>query len=256
MNEAEKPKRLYQQVAIKLRRLVDDQDFPVGSRLPAERELALMFGVSRPTIREAVIALELEGLVEVRTGSGVYVLRSDPSDPEKDAVADMDVGPFELTEARALFEPEAAALAATLITDEEIKSLEVAVDAMARENKDNVTGENADHDFHMIIARATRNSAIASVIDDLFVARERSFLSRNIYEYVRKTGQQPAIEDHRAILEALRSRDPQASRLAMRSHLMGVIENILLATEVEAVEEIKRKVKADRERFSRAHQIG
>lgn len=246
-------KRLYQQVAAELRRHIGEGRFPVGSRLPAERELASMFGVSRPTIREAVIALELEGLVVVRTGSGVYVQEAAP---EEDGVDDLDVGPFELTEARALFESETAALAATLITDEEIERLEAAIAAMEKENLENVSGENADREFHLIIARATRNSAIAAVIEDLWEARERSVLTRRMYEHVRRTGVKPAIADHREILEALRARDAQRARLAMRTHLTRVIDAILEATEIEAVEEARRRVSANRERYSIANRIG
>jgi len=253
MNKSVKTRRLYQEVAARLVQLIEERAYAVGSRLPSERELATMFGVSRPTMREAVIALELGGRVEVRTGSGVYVLK--PAD-DKQSIFDMDVGQFELTEARALFESEAAALAATLITDEEIAALETAIEAMQKENENHISGETADHDFHMIIARATRNSAIASVIDDLWNARDESYLARNMYEIGRNSGIIPAVDDHRVILEALRARDPQAARLAMRSHLMNVIEEILLATEAEAVEEAKRKVGVNRKRYLMAKNIG
>ncbi len=107
-----KEPRLYQQVAEKLLELIETGNYTVGKRLPAERELASMFGVSRPTIREAVIALEIENFVEVRTGSGVYVLEKQR---DNSGMSEKDIGPFELTEARALFEGETAALAAATL---------------------------------------------------------------------------------------------------------------------------------------------
>src|SRR5688572_16760828 len=154
-------KRLYQQVAEKLMALIDAQKYRTGSRLPAERKLAERFKVSRPTIREAIIALELAGYVEVKTGSGVYVIEHS----ESSAVPpELDVGPFELTEARILVEGEAAALAATLITDEEIEQLEAALVDMQHANEEKPTSEAQDRKFHLLIAQATRNSAIVSVI--------------------------------------------------------------------------------------------
>ena len=91
--------RLYQELARKLLGEIAAGKFPVGARLPAERELAAQYAVSRPTVREAVIALEVQGLVEVRIGSGAYVVRL----PREDDVASFGVSAFELTEARLLF---------------------------------------------------------------------------------------------------------------------------------------------------------
>ena len=127
-SSTEKSPRLYQQVAEKLVALIESEKYTVGMRLPAERDLAAMFNVSRPTIREAVIALELENFVEVRMGSGVYIIENTKG---KSRFSDKDVGPFELTEARALFEGEAAALAATMITDEELAELAETLNEMA-----------------------------------------------------------------------------------------------------------------------------
>ena len=73
------PRRLYRQIADQLRVLIDGGEFPAGARLPPERDLAVQLGVSRPSVREALIALEVEGRVEVRMGSGIYVRAADPS---------------------------------------------------------------------------------------------------------------------------------------------------------------------------------
>jgi len=249
----EKFPRLYQQVAEKIVALIESQQYTVGMRLPAERELAAMFEVSRPTIREAVVALELECFVEVRMGSGVYVIENNKG---KSRFSGQDVGPFELTEARVLIEGEAAALAATMITNEELAELAQTLDEMACENNnDTDTHEAADKKFHMIIARATNNSAISSIIEELWDEREVSTLTRRMYQTVRDSGVKPSVEEHRAVYEALKARDAQSARTLMREHLMRVIDSILQATEIEAVEAARKQVLKSRERFSRTRTI-
>jgi DNA-binding FadR family transcriptional regulator len=244
-----KSPRLYLQVAEKIVALIESENYTVGMRLPAERDLAVMLNVSRPTIREAIIALEIEGVVEVRLGSGVYVVEHKK---KKIRFADKDVGPFELTEARALFEGEAAALAATMITDEELVQLLDTLNEMACENNNDMdTHEEADKKFHMIIARATNNSAISSVIEGLWDERESSTLTKRMYQKVRDSGVKPSVEEHREIYEALKAHDAQSARVLMRTHLMRVIDGILEATEIEAVEAARKQVVKSRERFGR-----
>ena len=102
----------------------------------------------------------------------------------------------------------------------------------------------------MIIARATNNSAISSVIEDLWDERERSALTRRMYQTVRDSGIKPSVEEHRDIYGALKAHDSHAARTLMREHLMRVIDGILQATEVEAVEAARKKVTRSRERFS------
>ncbi|MEO9102099.1 MAG: GntR family transcriptional regulator, partial [Burkholderiaceae bacterium] len=105
------PQRLYRQIAAQLSALIANGEYDAGARLPAERDLAKQFGVSRPSIREALIALEVEGWVEVRTGSGVYVMQR--LQPDEAAFGDMQWDPLELIRARRVVESEVAALAAT-----------------------------------------------------------------------------------------------------------------------------------------------
>ena len=105
--------RLYRQIAEQLRSLMQSGEFPAGSRLPAERELAQQMGVSRPSVREALIALEVEGWVEVRTGSGVYVLeRPEAVNGHAVQVPASEWGPLELIRARRVIEGEIASMAA------------------------------------------------------------------------------------------------------------------------------------------------
>lgn len=241
-----KSARLYQQVAEKLARAIAGGSYKVGERLPAERELAASHGVSRPTVREAIIALELDGLVEVKVGSGVYVAAK-PARGQTPVA--MDIGPFELTEARLIVEGEIAALAATLITDAEVAELTRLLDQMEEGNKVG-TGEVADRLFHLAIAAATRNSAMVALVDYFWTVRNRSPQCVLMFEKSRAKGYAPVVAEHLAIVEALRARDPVRARAAMREHLSRVLQYLLDASEVEALEAAKAQVAAQRDRFA------
>jgi GntR family transcriptional repressor for pyruvate dehydrogenase complex len=195
-----------------------------------------------------MIALEILGWVDSRHGSGIYVNEHLPAQVRAD---DLDIGAFELTEARRLFEGEAAALAATTITDEELTELETILDDMIKENKRREPGEMADRRFHVAIARATRNTAITTVVENLWDVRYRSTLCRHMLERARSVGVQPRIGEHRHILAALRKRDPKAARKAMRDHLARVIEGLLEATETEAVNSAQKKAVSRRKEYTR-----
>ena len=240
--------RLYKRVADELRTAILAGRHPAGQRLPAERELAEMFNVSRPTIREAVIALELQGLVEVRVGAGVFVL--EPSAAERGAGPELTIGPFELMEARKIIESETVALAATLIDDEQLERLDRIIDRM-EENRLGIQGEDADRQFHVAIAESTGNSALAAVIDDLWEIRETSPMVINLMEKARSKGVRPVADEHRAIVAALRKRDPVAARAAMQRHLTRVIDLLLKATETEAMQRVQTEIAARRQRFRR-----
>src|SRR5688572_32358152 len=108
--QAVETKRLYRQIAEQLGALIAAGEFPLGSRLPPERDLAVQLGVSRPSVREALIALEVQGLVEVRMGSGIYVTAREAAPASRDVQSAL--GPFEILRARHLVEGELAAVAA------------------------------------------------------------------------------------------------------------------------------------------------
>lgn len=240
--------RLYQRVAEQLAEVIASGEYPVGSRLPAERKLAERFNVSRPTVREAIIALELAGCVEVKGGSGVYVTSGSSSNL---AATELDVGAFEILEARLCFESEAAALAAKSITDEELNELRAALASMVAENEQEQVTEYADELFHLIIAKATHNEAIVSVCKHLWSLRNSSNVSTSILDKVRRAGSRPRIDEHQRILEAIERRDPEAARDAMRDHLHRVVDQLLDSTEAQAIEDARKKVSLERERFSR-----
>ena len=161
-----KNRRLFWRIVEKIEHLIDSGIYPPGSRLPPERELADNYGVSRPTIREAIIALEVRERVEVKTGSGIYVAENQSA--EKSAVK---ISAFELTQARALVEGEAAALAATTITEEELAALHQTLVDMENE----ANAEDADEQFHLIISKATRNNAILVAVEKLWHLRSNLY---------------------------------------------------------------------------------
>ena len=241
-------RKLYRQVADAIMASIKSGDYEPGSRLPSERDLAASFKVSRPTIREAMIALEIHGLVEARQGSGIYVTDHPPAQIGAD---DLDIGAFELTEARRLFEAEAAALAATIITEEQLREIEEILGDMIKENARKQKGEMADRRFHVAIARATRNSAITAVIENLWDIRHKSPLCAHMLERARSVGVQPRISEHRRILAALRKHDSQAARNAMRDHLARVIDGLLAATETDAVDSARKKAVSKRHEYTR-----
>lgn len=241
-------RKLYQQVANAIAESIREGDFQAGHRLPSERDLAEEYKVSRPTVREAMIALEIRGLVEARHGSGVYVTEAAPVEVP---APELDIGAFELTEARRLIEGESCALAATTITDQELIDLERILDDMVEENEHDVRGDLADRRFHVTIARATRNSALVTVIENLWDLRYKSPLCRAMLERARQVGVRPLIDDHQEILSALKARDPREARNAMREHLGRVIDNLLTATEIDAMQQARSEVAARRTELAR-----
>ncbi|WP_416308164.1 FadR/GntR family transcriptional regulator [Neptunicella sp. SCSIO 80796] len=221
--QAIKNDRLYMKVAEQLRKLVDRGVIKPGERFPSERELAEQLGVSRPTIREAMIALELSGVIEIRTGSGIYV-SNQKSKIELD-FADKGIGLFEILEIRYIIEAEACALAASRITDEQLDRLRDAVKEMEEEEKKPDASEKADCKFHLIIAEAAQNSAILAVVNWLWELRNQSELSSAFLEQIREEGVHPSIAEHHKILQALEQRNPEKARIAMKMHIENATEN-------------------------------
>src|ERR1700756_2816229 len=158
-------RRLYRQIADQIAALIEKGEYGAGQRLPPERDLAKQLGVSRPSVREALIALEVEGYVEVRVGSGVYVLG--PSPAGRPATLPADSGPFELIRARWLIEGECAALAAKAATKAHVRAMEEALEQMEAERDRGTMPLAADRLFHLRIAEASGNSALALVVKTL-----------------------------------------------------------------------------------------
>ncbi|MBT8069169.1 MAG: FadR family transcriptional regulator [Xanthomonadales bacterium] len=245
-------KRLYRNVLNKMLDLIDRGEFPAGGRLPPERELAERFDVSRPTIREAIIALETLDRVEVKTGSGIYVL-----DHHLNSGNGIEhISPFELTESRALIEGEAAALAASHINAAELQELEDSLYEMAQENEDGELAEgDADKKFHHIIAQATRNAMLVTIIEHMWHVRNNAPIVARAYKAICDQDGLKRVEEHREIYQALVNRDPGAARAAMHQHFALILNKLIATSEAEQVEEARRKAAEVRKRFSLEHLV-
>ena len=240
-------KRLYHTVADQIKALINMGSFPPGSRLPGERELAERFEVSRVTIREAEIALQALGYVSIKTGSGVYVL--DPAENGNQGLP--KISAYELTEARLMFESEAAALAAREISDESLERLEVLLETMS---KDNPPGENlsqqADREFHMTIAAASGNAAVKYIIETLWKIRAELPEIREVHEAICSDEEATdRHEEHARVLIALRNRDPSAARQAMQEHFRSLLAGMIDVTEEQALMELQKAVTERRKRY-------
>lgn len=214
------PRRLYRQIADQIRALIRSGEFSAGSRLPPERDLAKQLGVSRPSVREALIALEVEGLVEVRIGSGIYVLSTNGKDAEEPASeADAPAGPFELLRARYVIEAECAALAAKSAKKSQVQAIETALAEMEREHVEGKPPLSADRLFHLRIAEATGNGALVHVVKTLWDERTGPLYKQLEHHYDTPGLWDAAMAEHRAVLRAIASRDAAAAKAAMQRHL-------------------------------------
>ncbi|HTP46978.1 MAG TPA: FadR/GntR family transcriptional regulator [Casimicrobiaceae bacterium] len=213
------PRRLYRQIADQIRTLIRSKEFPAGSRLPPERDLARQLGVSRPSVREALIALEVEGLVDVRIGSGIYVLGPHANG---DVVAEVDAtsGPFELLRARWIVEGECAALAAKTARKPQLASMADALEQMRRmKDVEKRSPLAADRLFHLRVAEATGNGALVAVVKMLWEERMGPLFTRLEHHYDTPKAWDGALAEHRVVFEAIGRRDAEGARAAMQQHL-------------------------------------
>jgi DNA-binding FadR family transcriptional regulator len=235
-----KTRRLFWRIVDTIEAAIASGEYPVGSRLPPERELAEKFNVSRPTIREAIIALEVREKVEVKTGSGVYVVN------QQQTKVTQNVNAFELTQARALVEGEIAALAAKTITAEELEKLHDTLVMM----KDMQNVEEADELFHQIIAYSTRNGALINLFENMWALRSSSNEIIEDYNIVCSTDNNKTLAEHTAIYQALSLHDAAEARLAMHKHFNRLINVLFDKLEQQALEEVRRKNSANRDLYS------
>jgi GntR family transcriptional repressor for pyruvate dehydrogenase complex len=210
-------RRLYQLVADRIRALIQAQGLTAGARLPPERELAQQLGVSRPSLREALIALEIDGWVEIRGGSGVYIC-TPPAAPAGSTPA-LGESPSELMQARASLEGVVVTLAAARVTPAGLQRVADALEAMRREQAHGRLPLEADRRFHLAIAEMSGNSVLARMVGELFDGRHSPISARLSGRAETSVSWGSALGEHEAIYRALEARDPQAAAAAMFSHL-------------------------------------
>lgn len=226
-----RPERLSEKVATQLKKAISQGVFRVGEKLPSQPELAEMMGVSRPSIREAIQILELQGMLDSVKGGGTTVRNiAEQSikkpieiflDEDKDRIID-------LTEVRALMEVWAARKAALTRSDHEADRMLNYLLEMESDFKSYEIRPEIDVKFHMEVASATHNVIFTHVIEGVFqlitraikLAREKVFLDRD--------DQRLILEHHRSVYEAIRDRDPDRAEAAMRKHLNFVINEFTI----------------------------
>lgn len=238
--------RLYEQVAGQVTDLVARGEFKPGDRLPPERDLAKLLGVSRPTVREAMIALEIAGLIEVRGGAGAFVADKASANGASNGRLFEGVGssPLELVAARRTIEPEVAALAAELATPGEIAAIAETVRLIAAAH-DTPSHRAADHLFHTRIGLASHNGVLAAIVDECWAEMYSPMFERMgaitglIVARCSPQQRDLTVGEHDAVYRAIAAHDAAAARAAMDAHLLGV-EAILAGGEA-AEQELARR---------------
>jgi GntR family uxuAB operon transcriptional repressor len=242
--------RRYVVIGTELRDQLSQNIYKVGDRLPTERDIAESYGVSRTVIREAIIMLEIEGLVEVRKGSGVYVINLPQPDktPQNDTnnsidatmlsafsgLTGTDIGPFELLQARQLIESNIVEFAAHQITKSEISAMRKVLEKEKEALETGDSNEEYDRDFHILIAEATKNTFLVDMVKLMWRIREESLMWAQLHAHIdTKDYRQTWLNDHALILAALQKKDVVTAKKAMWDHLENVKTTLLSLSDVE-----------------------
>ena len=225
MYKAIQSSRLYEQIVRQIEESILKGELTAGSQLPAERDLAKQFGVSRTAVREAIKALQEKGLVDAFPGRGTFVTNGTPNSMRRSldrlVKSGEEEGRAHLVEVRDILEPEIAALAAVRAGDQDVAAMQEAVEVMDTAAWDSDRYIEADLDFHLALAEAAENPIVLSLIDSIVgLLREQRLRIFRV-----DGGPDRGQHHHRRILEAIRSRDPNAARTAMHAHLLQVRED-------------------------------
>ncbi|MGA9543055.1 MAG: FadR/GntR family transcriptional regulator [Candidatus Sulfotelmatobacter sp.] len=217
--------RLYEQIVRQIEESVLNGTLKPGDQLPAERDLAQRFGVSRTAVREAVKTLREKGLVEAYSGRGTFITDGTSQAARQSFDLMVKIGQQgqqeglpHLAELRLALEPGIAAMAAERVTDEDLTAMREAVAVMDRSQENAEAYIEADLDFHLALAEAAANPLILSLIDSIVgLLREQRIRIFNV-----EGGPQRGQFHHKRILEAMERRDPEMARSTMRAHLEQV----------------------------------
>ncbi len=217
--------RLYEQIIEQIEASILSGELKAGDQLPAERELAQKFGVSRTAVREAVKALREKGLVEAYSGRGTFITNGTSQAIRQSLDLMMKIGQpdggLHLAEMRLILEPGIAALAATRVEEQHLTAMREAIVVMDGARQDPDAFIEADLDFHLALAEAAANPMILSLLDSIVgLLREQRLRIFNV-----EGGPERGQFHHRRILAAIESRDPEKARQAMHAHLEQVRED-------------------------------
>lgn len=225
MYRAVKTSRLYEQIVQQVEDAILKGQLKPGDQLPAERDLAHSFGVSRTAVREAVKTLREKGLVEAYSGRGTFVTNGTSHSIRQSLDLMIRINPLEgsanLAELRLVLEPEIAALAAARIEEQLLSTMREAVEEMDRSLRDPDAYVEADLDFHLALAEAAGNPLILSLLDSIVgLLREQRSRIFNV-----DGGPERGQFHHKRILAAVEQGNPEAAREAMRAHLQQVLQD-------------------------------
>jgi GntR family transcriptional regulator, transcriptional repressor for pyruvate dehydrogenase complex len=225
-----KPKKIYEQVADELLALIKDGNLQPGEKLDSVTQLAENFQVGRSAIREALATLRAKGLVEMKQGEGTYVKAFEPEEivyPLQHALLMSMEDRAELMEVRNILETGIAASAARNRSDEDLAQMEQALIEMKQYEGDPENGEKADLAFHMTIAHAAKNKLLLRLMHHVSdLTAESMKETRQICLFGTKTAPEELSKQHEAILQAIRSQQPEQARMAMVAHL-EYVEDVL-----------------------------
>ena len=225
MYKAIQASRLYEQIVQQIEESICKGELSEGSQLPAERDLATQFGVSRTAVREAIKALQEKGLVDAFPGRGTFVTNGTSNSMRRslDRIIKSDEpdGWGYLVEVREILEPEIAALAAQRAEDQDIATMQEAVNVMDQAGRDAEAFIEADLDFHLALAEAAANPIVLSLIDSIVgLLREQRLRIFRI-----GGGPERGQHHHKRILDAIKRHDAAGARAAMQAHLCQVRED-------------------------------
>ncbi|KAA5930976.1 MULTISPECIES: FadR/GntR family transcriptional regulator [Pantoea] len=220
-----KTERLYRQIANAIMAGITRGDFVAGGLLPPERELAKQLGVSRSSVREALIALEMTGWVDIRTGNGVYVAQPLPQAaiPQESETCSLQ----DLLQAREAFEGMLAGFAARHGTAGQREALLALTAELQQYNENDAAFLEQDKRFHLLIGEMSGNDVLRDLLEQLWNRRHSPHVQRLERHYADNSFAQAMNADHQQIADAIVAGDEAAARQAMESHLQHVQQRLL-----------------------------
>ncbi|HHY26805.1 MAG TPA: FadR family transcriptional regulator [Desulfitobacterium dehalogenans] len=225
-----KTRKIYEEIVEQIRELVARGELKPGDRLPSERDLVERLKVSRASIREALSALELMGLLEVRSGEGTFVrkLRSESVVAPLAWMLTMEKGTvLELLEIRKILEVQAVGMAAERAEAEDLRELSAALERLQDDLNSPTSDGSSDHRFHYAITRATKNKIMIRLMDTISDLMKYSLKTSRSKLYEGKYTPALLFQEHKKIYEAIMAKDIQGAKDFMLTHLTGVEEEIL-----------------------------
>jgi GntR family transcriptional repressor for pyruvate dehydrogenase complex len=233
--------KLSEEILTRLKEMIKSGKFGYGDKLPVEKRLAEIFGVSRTTVREALAVLEAEGWVTTKRGGGTYVKRvrgEDPVEPLTVMLGENEAAIVELMELRKILEGEVALLAALRATPEDIEAIRQSCREMGQDVAHGRDTAASDFSFHYNIAKATKNKTILSVLSSLH-GLYHEVVKNNRVHWSKPSGYERILAEHEAILKAIEKRQGAAAKKQMENHLESahrIVEEVFLKVNPEQPE--------------------